>query len=213
MARKRGLPRIRTCIECTSVEEVRADNPSDRCRSCAARAAGARGLVTIKARAAAHPTVWRHRTVAVWLDRHCQQCGGGFRIRACTLSGRTNASGRFCSQRCYHLSMATGISTPGRGSRWRAVARAAIRRVPFCAMCPTFRRLDVHHVVPYRLTCDNGSSNLVPLCRTHHAVVEGVTRDVLATGLPLVVAKLALRSMLLEAQQVGAAMILGAANG
>jgi aminoglycoside phosphotransferase len=30
----------------------------------------------------------------------------------------------------------------------------------------------VHHIIPYRLTADNGQDNLIPFCLKHHKVAE-----------------------------------------
>ena len=32
--------------------------------------------------------------------------------------------------------------------------------------------LNIHHIIPYRLTQDNSLENLIPLCRKHHKIVE-----------------------------------------
>lgn len=48
----------------------------------------------------------------------------------------------------------------------------ARRRAPFCADCGATKGLQVHHIIPYRLTADNGQDNLVPLCLKHHKVAE-----------------------------------------
>jgi 5-methylcytosine-specific restriction endonuclease McrA len=60
----------------------------------------------------------------------------------------------------------------GRPARWRLARAEALRRNPFCAICGTFKRLDVHHIIPYRLTKDDSQDNLIPLCRRHHRQVE-----------------------------------------
>ncbi|MBF0171482.1 MAG: HNH endonuclease [Nitrospinae bacterium] len=39
------------------------------------------------------------------------------------------------------------------------------------------RNLDVHHIVPFRLTRDNGPSNLIPLCKKCHKRVETIIHD------------------------------------
>ena len=42
----------------------------------------------------------------------------------------------------------------------------------------------MHHIIPYRLTCDNGQDNLIPLCLKHHKIAETafleIERDVMA---------------------------------
>jgi hypothetical protein len=48
---------------------------------------------------------------------------------------------------------------------------------PFCAVCGTTKRLQVHHIIPFRLTQDNSKANLVPLCVTHHRWIETMFVD------------------------------------
>jgi hypothetical protein len=52
------------------------------------------------------------------------------------------------------------------------------------------RRLDVHHIVPYRLTHDNSPNNLIPLCKKCHKKAEAVFVELEATLPDLAVAKL-----------------------
>ena len=80
----------------------------------------------------------------------------------------------------------------GRGSRWKTIRKEALRRTPFCATCGTARNLQVHHIIPYRLTRDNSQSNLIPLCRSCHKVAESIFHDVEAAGGPLDGAKIML---------------------
>ena len=45
----------------------------------------------------------------------------------------------------------------------------------FCALCGTTKDINIHHIIPYRLTKDNSVNNLIPLCRKHHRIVESVS--------------------------------------
>ena len=49
----------------------------------------------------------------------------------------------------------------------------------FCAICGTTKNIHIHHIIPYRLTKDNSVGNLIPLCGSHHKVVEELTKKVL----------------------------------
>lgn len=80
----------------------------------------------------------------------------------------------------------------GRGSRWAAVRREALRLTPFCACCGRPKHLQVHHIVPFRLTRDNSQTNLIPLCRACHKRVEAVFHAVEAAGPPIPVTRLVL---------------------
>lgn len=72
--------------------------------------------------------------------------------------------------------------TSGRGSRWRHHRARALRITPFCGWCGTLKRLQVHHIVPFRLTNDNRQVNLIPLCERCHKRVETVVHHAEAAG-------------------------------
>lgn len=216
--------RIRVCRECERTESVRRDNRSDRCKSCAARESGAKGLATIRARrilatcihcgfryqissSAARLARPRYcsracRSQAVRIARICQTCGEGFEVLRSALSGRTNARGKFCCRRCYEQHLCRTERVSGRGSRWRVHRREAIRKAPFCALCGRLRKLEVHHIIPFRLTHDNTQTNLIPLCKSCHKRTENIFLEVEATAPDWKIAKLALRSSLKERQTV-----------
>lgn len=116
-------------------------------------------------------------------ERTCLKCGKNFKVRFSAVSEKTNASGNYCSRGCYNDSMVKdphgdSHSMP-RGSRWNKIRKETLRRLPFCVLCGRKSALQVHHIIPYRLTKDNDASNLVTVCRTHHYQVEKYTRDLL----------------------------------
>lgn len=210
-ARNRNrFTRLRTCTGCGKVDQVRADNPATRCRACAARPALKKGHHTRSAdrnreicrhcgRGFAAPPSSRQkfcslacRHAAQSVERACATCGDAFRIARSILSGRSNASGRFCSRACYERHLCRTPRIRGRGSRWNAIRKGAIRQTPFCACCGRTRHLQVHHIIPFRLTQDNSPTNLIPLCRACHKRVETVFHDVEAVDPPLPVTKLVL---------------------
>lgn len=186
--------RERTCIECGKIELVRKDNPAKRCSPCArgifSPINGRKGGAVKKARARPSTLGCEHcgrgfscansnlsrtrfcsracRHLASTVERNCKQCGVFFRIAKSRLGENSNASGNFCSRPCYNVWLSDPDSEGPRGSRWKAISAEAVRRNPFCAECGTPDSLQVHHIIPYRLTCDNGQENLVPICRTHH---------------------------------------------
>lgn len=125
-------------------------------------------------------------------ERTCATCGGSFRIARSVLSDRTNSSGRFCSRSCYERHLCRTPRIRGRGSCWNTLRKGALRKTPFCACCGKTRHLQVHHIIPFRLTRDNSPTNLIPLCRACHKRVETVFHDVEAVDPPLPVTKLVL---------------------
>jgi hypothetical protein len=195
----RGCPRLRACCDCGRQEFVRKDNMSERCRSCASRLSGRRGNEVRRAKrlqtdcaqcGTAFPSTARrlargadrYCSMECWqrsrrIERTCKFCHAAFTVLVSALSDKTNASGNFCSRGCYHRYLCRTDRVTGRGSRWRAARKEALRRAPFCVLCGTLQRLEVHHVIPFRLTRDNRQTNLVPLCKRHHKVVETIYHD------------------------------------
>lgn len=136
------------------------------------------------------------------ISRTCKQCKTEFKVYRSALSGKTNASGNFCKRPCYEQWLCQTDRVKGRGSRWRSIRNDAVRRQPFCAMCGRAKRLQVHHIVPYRLTRDNRQVNLVPLCAKHHKFVESITNNLEGSGVDPGTLLLFMRLAMNEAAQV-----------
>lgn len=136
------------------------------------------------------------------VQRICKCCGKQFRALKSRIRGitKSNSSANFCSQACYHRWLCKPDRTTGRGSQWRQSRLQAIARAPFCAKCGTTKRLEVHHIVPFRMTRDNRPVNLIPLCKSCHKQVESILTDVLMTGLPARHVLLAFGSILRDRQ-------------
>ena len=75
--------------------------------------------------------------------------------------------------------MCNSERTTGRGSRWKSIREDAKKSTPFCSLCGAVERLEVHHIIPFRLTYDNGHENLIPLCKRCHKKIEIVTQELL----------------------------------
>jgi transcription elongation factor Elf1 len=57
--------------------------------------------------------------------------------------------------------------------RWRKVAQEVRLRDNFtCQGCGTSPAVDVHHIVPWRVSKDDSMTNLVLLCRSCHMKIE-----------------------------------------
>jgi DNA-directed RNA polymerase subunit RPC12/RpoP len=222
--------RKRACTECGKVEEVRSDNAATRCRACGWRSALMKGHGTRSAglnrETCQHcgtgfpaPPSSRQkycclacRRAAQSVKRTCATCGSAFRIPRSILSGRTNASGRFCSRPCYERHLCRTPRIGGRGSRWKTIRKEALRRTPLCAFCGSTRHLQVHHIIPVRLTRDNSPTKLIPLCRACHKRVETVFHDVEAVDPPLPVTKLVVFCSIHERRTVTLDMIKSSAH-
>jgi hypothetical protein len=165
--------RLRSCLDCGKFDEVRADNPSPRCKRCATRSmlelgralkSAGRNRETCqhcRTKFAAPPSSRQKfcsracRAAAKSIERTCATCGSVFRIARSLLSGKCNSSGRFCFYE-RHLSRIRG-----RGSRWKTIRKSALRLTPFCACCAGISGAP-HHP---GLTRDNSPTNLIPLWR------------------------------------------------
>src|SRR5688572_5154283 len=182
--------RERVCVDCGQTESIRDDNPAIRCRTCASRIAGTKSGIKKSAAAklngcsrACEVCGTRHynsrfcskpchQSVIEREVRTCKFCSANFEIRKSTL--RTNASGNFCSRLCYEKFLCRTDKVSGRGSQWRRIRKGILRIIPCCVLCGTTKGIQVHHVIPYRLTRDNSPRNLVPLCRKHHREIESL---------------------------------------
>lgn len=65
-------------------------------------------------------------------------------------------------------------------------------------MCGTNKNIQVHHIIPFRLTFNNNINNLIPLCTKHHKKIEYITIDVLRETGDYETARYVLRSILAE---------------
>lgn len=113
------------------------------------------------------------RKASTKTDRQCKTCDKHFKVFTSAL--KTNASGNFCSRPCYERFMCKEGRTTGRGSQWKSIRTAFIKKMPFCVLCGTTDNLEVHHIIPFRVTQDNSEFNLVTLCSSHHKRVEHQT--------------------------------------
>lgn len=109
------------------------------------------------------------------ITRTCLTCGKIFDVYQSAIDS-TNAEGKYCSKECYNKSMVKEDSSSYKGN-FSSVKRKYFSRVQFCAMCGTTKRIHIHHIIPYRLTHDNGLDNLIPLCISHHKQFENMSLD------------------------------------
>lgn len=113
-------------------------------------------------------------------DRECGWCGLAFNAKR----HRAKGAKVYCSRRC-KADATVGPNHPlwvevrpvdDRGPGWEALAESIRERdgrsCQRCGAGETDRRLDVHHVEPYRVARNNHPDNLVSLCASCHKVVE-----------------------------------------
>lgn len=188
--------RERVCADCGKIETVRKDNKATICLSCRGRRGVAVALPTITAKKPwakclhCGNIIRRNRwqlerlkgngpycsiacaNAARRVDRICKQCGRSFTVGKGRLGENTNSSGNFCCRPCYSQWLSKPDREQVRGSRWLGIRTQVTKRTPYCVVCGQRHKLQVHHIVPYRLTADNDISNLVVLCKKHHTEAE-----------------------------------------
>lgn len=194
----KGKPRERICDSCGIIEQVRKDNKSEICRNCSALKTlkKAHSVIANRPKNKANCTNCKKdftRTKSnmkeknfcskkchsqyVKTDRTCKKCLSTFTVFKSALSGNTNSSGNFCSRKCYNDFLCDTSRIKNYGSRWNSIRNEVFRKTPFCGKCGTLNKaiIQVHHIVPYRLTQDNRHDNLIPLCIKCHKQVEYLT--------------------------------------
>ena len=110
------------------------------------------------------------------VDRVCKFCNKEFTICK-TLIEQSNATGNYCSRPCYISKITTGLTKNKNG--FRTISNKIRKENPLCALCGTRDKIHIHHIEPYRYTKNNSMSNLIPLCISHHKVVEHQTESLL----------------------------------
>ena len=189
MVSKSAYVRLRVCSMCGKEENVRKDNLAEVCGRCSRSIAAASGAAKKRAAAIVSRPKCKNcgekvksakaifcsvgcKSEHARQDRQCKTCGQTFSLLRSSIGKSTNASGNFCSRKCYNKYLCNGEKTTGRGSQWKRIRGEVISEFPFCAKCGTTKNLQVHHITPFRLTRDNSKENLVPLCAKHHKEIE-----------------------------------------
>lgn len=114
--------------------------------------------------------------------RKCPNCGKELYVIPSRLRTYKN---RFCSIKCRSEYMKEYVggeknaNWKGGASKYRGdfneVKKKYFSGTQFCAVCGTTKGINIHHIIPYRLTQDNSRDNLIPLCRRHHKIVEDLS--------------------------------------
>lgn len=222
--RKNGM-KDATCSDCGVVWSVRRDTHPKRCKRCACAMGGKAmngryRVARIPCAACAKPIRasigYKYCSVECRksqgkVARQCKKCRVSFEVYKPSLTGKTNASGNFCSRPCYEKWLCNTERVTGRGSQWLKIRTQIKGAHPFCALCGARDGLQVHHIAPFRLSFDNSVGNLIPLCVKHHKVVETITHDIETTGSTPEDMTLILGSMLRE-HQMATAYRIGVRN-
>jgi hypothetical protein len=195
--------RIRVCLVCNKSELVRKDNISKQCVTCSRKESAKKSALIKKEKAISSehnycacsncnekfyrvPSAQTKNNFCSKscqknysrVDWQCKYCKCQFSVSKGVMSGKTNASANFCSRPCYEKWLCRTDRVTGRGSRWVKHRLEALKKTPFCGRCGTLKNLQVHHIIPFRITFDNSQSNLIPLCVKCHKTVECVTNEI-----------------------------------
>lgn len=123
------------------------------------------------------------------VDTQCSYCG----VQIQVIPARMDAyESHYCSNDCRHKAH-VGAYAGAKNPNWRGghikrkgnfatVKSIHFPGVKFCAFCGTTKKIHIHHIIPYRYTQDNSLTNLIPLCVSHHRVVELLTWDILESS-------------------------------
>lgn len=112
-------------------------------------------------------------------DRICKVCGKRFDIIKSVIRD-SNATGEYCSKRCCDKSKE--VENPvSYDAEFKRTKRKFFGGIRFCAFCGTTKNVQIHHIIPYRITKDNSINNLIPLCPKHHITIERDSRDFIET--------------------------------
>jgi hypothetical protein len=120
-----------------------------------------------------------HRTRYPSVQRICVYCGDPFMHKP---RPHSNSNGTYCCLKCRNLDYRQiwrGNRIEGRlepRQEWNRIRRDYVRdHNDFCGICGCRGRLEVHHIIAYRVSQDNSSGNLVTLCHRHHLAFQKVT--------------------------------------
>lgn len=77
----------------------------------------------------------------------------------------------------------------------------------------TTKKIQIHHIIPYRLTQDNSRENLIPLCVKHHKAIEYIGLDLLKSDTDYERVKFLFNTILRERQLITYMKIKGCQIG
>lgn len=119
----------------------------------------------------------------------CKACGKEYKV----INYRNDRS-KYCSLECRiklqrgknHPSWKGGIAPYYNNDEvwWDIRKKALIRDNYTCKICDAKRRLEVHHIIPYRLVGKHELENLVTLCEKCHNLFERNTMELLKGKIP-----------------------------
>ena len=112
------------------------------------------------------------------IKRACKYCDKEFIAPKSATSGKTNKAANFCSRPCYNSWLAEVRPKRTRPHKSVVARKQKIKNNPYCYQCGSEKRLEVHHIIPHRMTQDDSDDNLVVLCLGCHRRIEYITNDI-----------------------------------
>lgn len=107
------------------------------------------------------------------VEKECKYCGKKIVVYKSVIE-KSNASGNYCSSECYWNSLKKDkLLYKG----FKEAKRKYFSKPQVCAICGTPKKIQIHHIIPNRLTQDQRKQNLIPLCPKHHIMIERATAD------------------------------------
>ena len=98
----------------------------------------------------------------------CPICGKEFQ-RWKSQEERKDRSGiLYCSRECQFKSLDRGHNHKIYGRNWRRIRKEVLKRDGKCMHCGTTKKLEVHHIIPFRISKSNSMNNLIVLCKSCH---------------------------------------------
>ncbi len=141
------------------------------------------------------------------VDKMCAYCKEKIKI----IPARADKN-NCCSIEC-KIELHRGMFAGDKNGNWRGghkkrkgnfeqVKNKHFKGIKFCSLCGTSKKIDIHHVVPFRYTEDNSLKNLIPLCRSCHRKVEIITWQLIDTGIEHSALKILMNSILRQMQAI-----------
>ena len=104
---------------------------------------------------------------------NCEHCGKEVYI---TKNARGNH--HFCNKKC-EMKWKVGENHPNwkggydynYGLGWKEQRLLVLERDHVCQKCGVSKKLDVHHIIPFKVSEDNSLDNLITLCKSCHSTI------------------------------------------
>ena len=108
----------------------------------------------------------------------CKNCGKIFKTKPSKIK---RSILHFCSNECNGMYMSgknhpkwVGGYNRKYGNGWKEVKKIIRKRDKKCMYCGTRNKMEVHHIIPFRISKNNNIDNLICLCKSCHPHLENL---------------------------------------